>query len=100
MASLIIHDGTFYIAHAELARLHTGGPVTYRLNPHVTVAASAGKVTQGTVLDLSAADGLHRACPIHYPHSSTVPVASHWEQRWLYDGLDWLLAVCNHTSHG
>lgn len=100
MAPLIIHTGTFYIAHAELAHLHTGGPVTYRLNPYVTVATSPDKVTQDTVLDLSAADGPHRACPIHYPYVSTMPIASDWEHHWLYAGLDWPLAVCNHTSHG
>lgn len=37
MASLITRTGTFYITYAELAHLHTGGPVAYRLNPYVTV---------------------------------------------------------------
>lgn len=37
----------FYIAHAELAYLHTGRPVNYRLNPYVTVAASAWQSNPG-----------------------------------------------------
>lgn len=37
MATLITRTGNFYITYAELAHLHTGGPVAYRLNPYVTV---------------------------------------------------------------